>query len=165
MKERLKRWLCCKPDGYTKYILKTRGQKKLFISHSAELKLHNPDICWTNGQLVYLNQANYNEVTTHCTEVVLVLRLILFLMLFLIDAVLTVATLGFNLESNFAWILQVLTCKLDHGVALFLTKKPPTHPPPNPFSNSFTSKLMSNMETNFAWTLLVLQTNIQTQNF
>ena len=29
------------------------------------------------------------------------------------------ATLGPNLESNFAWILQVLTCKLGHTVALF----------------------------------------------
>ena len=39
----------------------------------------------------------------------------------------TIATLGPNLESNFAWILQVLTCKLGHEVVLLYTWS--THPP------------------------------------
>ena len=37
------------------------------------------------------------------------------------------AKLGPNLKSNFAWILQVLTCKLGHAVALFCRCRPPTH--------------------------------------
>ena len=40
-----------------------------------------------------------------------------------------VATLRPNLESNFPWILQVLTYKLGHAVALFCWCRPPTHPP------------------------------------
>ena len=103
------------------------------------------------------------------------------------------------MESNFAWILQVLTwnkllldtqpglffchTRVQLGIQLWLDlagsnlqvgprsgfipvkNHPSIHPPPNPFSNSLTSKLMSNMETSFAWTLVFLQTHFRTQNF
>ena len=53
-----------------------------------------------------------------------------------------IATLGSNLESNFAWILQVLTCKLDHGVALFLQKTthPSTHNTHTPWKTIISSR-------------------------
>ena len=110
-----------------------------------------------------------------------------------------ISTLRPNLESNFAWILQVLTwnkllldtqpglffchTRVQLGIQLWLDlagsnlqvgprsgfipvkNHPSIHPPPNPFSNSLTSKLMSNMETSFAWTLVFLQTHFRTQNF
>ena len=41
-----------------------------------------------------------------------------------------IATLGPNLEYNFAWILQVLTRKLGHEVVLFSTRTDPTRPDP-----------------------------------
>ena len=40
-----------------------------------------------------------------------------------------VATLGPNLESNFNWILQVLTCKLGPRSGIIIYQEPPPPPP------------------------------------
>ena len=58
-----------------------------------------------------------------------------------------IATLGPNFESNFTWILQVLTCKLGPRSGIIMYQEPP---PPTPTPTGY---VWPDKDSNFAWIL------------